>query len=73
MDPIIRSDPAANTTLQFNLRRAAIHLSAAQDQAEFFPSIYSERTWGLLTDALSILSSLEDAVTHEENTHPAER
>lgn len=62
-----------NTTLRFNLKRAAIHLSAAQDQAETFPAIYSEKTWGLLTDALSILSSLEDAITFEENTHPAER
>lgn len=62
-----------NSTLAFNLKRAAIHLSAAQDQAETLPMIYSEKTWSLLTDALSIISSLEEEIHFEETTLPAER
>ena len=56
-----------------NLKRAAIHLSAIQDQTENFPNIYTEKTWGLLADALAIITSLEESIEFEENTHPAER
>ena len=54
-------------SLQFNLKRAAIHLSAAQDMAENYPKEYSEHTWSLLTDALSIITALEIRTHQEEN------
>lgn len=59
-------------SLEFNLKRAAIHLSAAQDMAESFPNEYSEHTWSLLTDALSIITALEIRTHQEETTHPAD-
>lgn len=62
----------AHPSLSFNLKRASIHLSAAQDLAENFPSEYSEHTWGLLTDALSIITALEIRTHQEENTHPSD-
>lgn len=57
-------------SLQFNLKRASIHLSAAQALAESFPAEYSEHTWSLLEDALTILIALEERTLAEENTYP---
>ncbi len=62
-----------NTTQLFNLKRAATHLSAVQNDIEDQSNVYSEKTWGLVADALSIIASLEQAIYFEENTHPAER
>lgn len=62
-----------NTTQLFNLKRAALHLSSVQSDVEDQSSIYSEKTWGLLADALSIITKLEESIHFEENTHPAER
>ena len=59
-------------SLEFNLKRAAIHLSAAQGLVEAFPKEYSEQTWSLLTDALSIITALEVRTHQEETTHPAD-
>lgn len=63
----------AHPSLAFNLKRAAIHLSSAQELAESFPKEYSEQTWSLLADALSIITALEDRTHQEENTHPTDR
>ena len=65
--------PISHPSLEFNLKRAAIHLSAAQDMAESFPKEYSEHTWSLLDDALSIITALEIRINYEENTHPLDR
>ena len=62
-----------NTTQLFNIKRAAIHLSAVQSEIEEYPNIYTEKTWGLVADLLSIMTKLEESITFEENTHPAER
>lgn len=62
-----------NTTQCFNLKRASTHLSAIQSHIENQPNVYSERTWGLVADALSIISSLEESIFFEETTQPAER
>jgi hypothetical protein len=62
-----------NTTQLFNLKRASTHLSAIQSDIEDHPNVYSEKTWGLVADALSIVTSLEEAIFFEETTLPAER
>ena len=41
--------------------------------AESYPKEYSEHTWALLDDALSIITALEIRINHEENTHPLDR
>jgi hypothetical protein len=62
-----------NTTQLFNIKRASLHLSAVQSEIEEHPSIYSEKTWGLVADLLLYIDKLEESITFEENTHPAER
>ena len=61
------------TTQLLNLRLVSAHLSAIQNDIEDSPNIYSEKTWGLVADALSIVDSLEESIHFEETTTPAER
>ena len=62
-----------NTTQLFNLKQAAMHLSAIQSDIEEQTNVYSTHSWDLVTDALSLITKLEETIYFEETTHPAER
>jgi hypothetical protein len=58
----------AHQSMQPLLQHASIDLSIAQDLAEDNQREYSEKTWSLITDALAILSKLEEMAQEEETT-----
>lgn len=54
-----------------SIQSAAINLNAAQAVCELDASCYSAATWQLITDALTLVSALEERIPLEEAYGPA--
>ena len=56
--------------IQDSLNCAAIHLTAAQSIIEDSPNVYSDQTWTLVTELLSVLTHIEERAATEESEGP---
>ncbi|MAH29401.1 MAG: hypothetical protein CL959_01800 [Euryarchaeota archaeon] len=57
-------------TINNPLSAAANQLFLAQGMTEDQPQIYSDKTWGLLADAMDLVNQALELGTYEENTPP---
>ena len=57
-------------TINNPLSAAANQLFMAQGMTEDQPQIYSDKTWGLLADAMDLVNQALELGTYEENTPP---